>query len=206
MNFCQLSRQPGYLASTFVDFQRGWETLRQLPSTFRTARRPSMNFPCSVRPCISFQQLPFGQKPSVNFSQQCMLGDLPQTSIKFPCSRDTFRQIPSTFRAARRPSVNFRQVFVLLDDLPSTSVKFLFSQKIIREISVWPGDFSSNSSNFPCGRETSRQLPSNFSAAGRPSVNFRQLSLRPDDLSTFRAAGRPSINFRAAWRFNVNRL
>ena len=51
--------------------------------------------------------------------------------------------------------------------------------------------------NFACSRETFRQFPLSFLVAGRNSMNFRQLSVLPEDLlSTFHVALRPSANFR----------
>ena len=66
--------------------------------------------------------------------------------------------LPSTFRMAEAPSLNFRETFVRPVDLPLTSV------------------------NFPCSQESFDQLPSTLGAAGRLSLKFRQLKMQPGDL------------------------
>ena len=53
------------------------------------------------------------------------MGDLPSTSIDFPFSRETLRQLLSTFREAESPSVNFSEHSVRLGDLPSPTINFL---------------------------------------------------------------------------------
>ena len=61
------------------------------------------------------------------------------------------------------------------------SVELLLSRRSLPStsgVSLWPGDFLSTSDNL---RAAARPL-STFHAAGRPSVNFRQLSLRQWDL------------------------
>ena len=129
-------------------------------------------------------------RPSVNFHQlSWQPGDLPSTSVNFPCSQETFHQLPSTFCVARRPFVSFlcdwetfrqylggRETF--LQHLSNSreagrSVKFL-------QLSVEPGDLSSTSFTFTCGWETICQpslWPEDFPSN---SVNF------PCGLETFR--------------------
>lgn len=134
--------------------------------------------------------------------------------------RETFHQLPSIFRVAGRPSVNFRAV-----RRPSkTSVYILciwetFRQFLatfhntgrpfgyLHQLSVLPEAYCQllstfhadhrPSVNFLCSRVTFRQLPSTIHAAGRPSINFRQLSLRLVDFcqsrSTFLATSTPSF-------------
>ena len=96
--FCQLSMQTGKFPSTSVNFLCGQENFHQLPTTFLSAGRSSVNFrQLSVWPgelLLIFVNFPFG-RPSVNLSA-------------IPCSRETFRELPSTFRAASRLFVNFR--------------------------------------------------------------------------------------------------
>ena len=141
----------------------------------------------------------------MNFCQHPMrLVDLPSTSVKFPCSQkisfyflcgqEIFRQLSvlpgdiplnfSTFSSTRRPFINLRQHSTWLEDLPLTFVNFLCRQKTFHQLSVRLGDFPSISSNFP---------------SGRPSVNFRHLSVQPGELLSippnFCATGRTSINF-----------
>ena len=60
------------------------------------------------------------------------LGDIPSNFfvarrlfVNFLCGRDTFRQLPSTFRAATSPSFNFRKLSVQPGDLPSSLANFL---------------------------------------------------------------------------------
>ena len=147
--------------------------LKYLSSTFRAASRPSDNF----------RQL------------SVQVEDLPSTSINFPCSRETFRQLPPILCAAWRPSINLRQLSVQPEDLPSTSVHFSCCRQTFRQLFVSPGDIPSTSVNFPCSRETFIQLPSTFLSGGTLFVNIHQISLQPGDLSTFRAAGRLSVHF-----------
>ena len=136
-------------------------------------------------------------------------GDLPSTSVKLG-GRETLRQLPSTFRAARRHSVNFCLHSVWPGDLLSTSVyspycretfhklsstfhaarrpvKFLCSMQTFRQLLstfLRPGELPLSSVSFPSGRKTFRQFPSTFCAAGRPSITFRKHSLRPGYLSS----------------------
>ena len=145
-----------------------------------------------------------------NFLQhQSILCAAGSSSVNFSCGQDAFHQLQSNFRAAERSSVTFCQHSLCPGELSSTSVNLLFWQKTFCEL--------------PCGRENFCQLPSTFCAAGRPSINFRQLvvcretnrqlsstlgvaggpsnnlrqpSVWPEDcLSTFCAVGRHSINF-----------
>ena len=128
----------------------------------------------------------------------------------------------ANFRAAGRPTVNFRQISVLPGDFPSTSVNSPCGFKTFCELSVLPGDFLSTSVNYPCDRESFVQFPLNFCAVGRSSVNFREHSVPPVDLtttsvnfqcyratfhqlrSTYHAAQRPSVNFPCGRRPSVN--
>ena len=168
-------------------------TTCQIPLTFRAAWRSSINF-CQLS----------ARRPSINF----------------PCDRETFCQLPSTclaagrllstFRATERLSVNFcqlpcdlktfRQLFVLQgsfvnfrqlsmrpEDLPS---KFLCGQNTVRLLSVWPGDLPSISVYLPCSRDTFRQPQLPFHAAGRPIMNFFQLSVLSEEIpSSFMQLG-----------------
>ena len=153
VNFCQLFMWSGHL-----------------PSTFRTI----------VRTSINFHQLSFrlGEllSSSVNISCGweifCQLsvqpGDFSPTYVNFPCDRETFRQLPSNFRAARRS--------------PPTSVNLLCCREIFHQLSVWPVGFLITSGSFPCDSSTFHELPSTFLAAGRPSVQFCQLSVQQREL------------------------
>ena len=95
-------------------------------------------------------------------------GDLPSTFFNLECGRETYCELPSTFRAAGRPCFNFYQHSMLLEGFPSTSLNFPCSPKTFRQSLV--------------GQETICQFPSNFRVAGRNSLNFLQHSIRPVDL------------------------
>ena len=132
-------------------------------------------------------------------------GDLPSPFVSFSCSLVTIRQISSTFV---RPS-----------DLPSTFSNFCAARR--HSVNILCA-LLSTSVNIPCSRVIFRQFRSIFLADGRPSVNFCQLSVWPEDLLlTFLMAGTPSVtsdklpfilesfcqllsNFRAAGRLSVN--
>ena len=208
VNFGQLFVQPRDLLSTSVNFLCGQETFRQLPSTLCSTRRFFVNL-CQLsvregdlsstsviirvagRPSINFRQLFLwqGDHPTTYANFPCGARDFPSASINFMCGRETFRLLPSSYRAAGRPPVNF--------------VNFLYRQKSFRQhlstshaagrlsinvhqLSVQPGDLLSTSVNFLCYWETIRQIPSNSRAARRSFGNFRQL---------FRVAGRTTVNF-----------
>ena len=165
------------LLSTSINFPWGQETFRQFPSTLHNDRRASSTFLVAGGPCITFHQL------------SVLPGNLSTTSVNFLCGRKTIRQLPWTFCAAGRHSVNFRQLFVRPADLLSTSVNF-------RQLFVRPADLLSTSVDFRQLSVRSGNLLSSFSAAGRSSVNFlccqeifRQLSLH------FRTARSSSVNF-----------
>ena len=74
--------------------------------------------------------------------------DLPSASVNIPYDREAFCQLPSTFRAAGRTSINFCQLSIPTGDLLSLSV------------------------SFPCDRETFCQLPLIFCAAVILSVQI----------------------------------
>ena len=114
---------------------------------------------------------------------------------------ETFRQLPCSFCAAedlQSTSVKFCQFSVRPENLPSTSVNFHVDSRPF--------------ANSLCCRGNFRHLPSNFLAAGRASVNFRQVFVLPGDLkstsdkspciweafyklpSTYHAARRSSVN------------
>ena len=104
-------------------------------------------------------------------------GYLLSTSVKFPCSQNTFRQFrstlfhigfpstSSTFCAAKRTSVNFPRA-------GTPSINF-------RQLYVQPGDLPSPFANFTCVRPARRpcQLLSIFRNARRLSVKIRLLSV-----------------------------
>ena len=98
--------------SPFINFTCGGMTLCLIPSTFRAAGRP----------CIIFCQLSVQLRDLASifinilsdWKTVCQLsvwpGDLPSVSDNFPCIRETFHQLPSTFCAAWRHSANFREL------------------------------------------------------------------------------------------------
>ena len=152
VNFCELFMQPADLPSTFVNFPSRKETFCRLSSSF-------------VR-----------------------LVDLPSTfiaarkySMNFPYGLENFRQILSTFRAPGRHSINFRQLYMQPEDLSIFRIAGRAFVKF-RQLFVLPGDFPSTSVNITCGWETFHQLPSSFCAAVRHSMNFRSLSMQPEEL------------------------
>ena len=197
-NFRQLSMQPGDLLSTSVNFLCSLETFLHVLFTFCAAGRPSDNIhQLSVRPgdlpptSIKF---PCGRKTSVNFRLLSVWpGDLPSIYVNLLCGREIFCQLLSTFCTGWRPSVNFCQLNMQSEKLPSTL-------RVARRL-------PSTSFNFPCGRESFRQLPSTFRAAGRPSENFHQISEQLGYLpSTFYAAGRRKASVKVDKRLRkVNR-
>ena len=175
-----------------------------LPSTSCVIGRPSVNFPC-------------GRGPSINFHQHSMRPrNLPLTSDNIPCGRETLCTLPSALCAAGKHSVMVCQLSVQLGHLSSSSVNFPCH---LNAFCPLPSTFSVTgrpSVNFVsllCCRETFNQVPSIFRevrrpfvslpfcrvpsvkifAAGRSSVNFRQLSMQLRDLlSTF-------VNFLCGW-------
>ena len=131
----QLSLRPEGFPSTSFTFSCNRETLHQIPSTFSAAGRPSVNFcqlsvwtedlhQLSVQPgdllstsitlhaarrlFVTFRQFSAAERNFLNFHEDSVwLGDLPSTSISFPAGLETFRKLPSNFRATRRPFINF---------------------------------------------------------------------------------------------------
>lgn len=187
-NFCQHSMPPG-------DF----------PSTLRAAGDILLT-------SVNYQHSPtlrvFGQ-PSINCHQICVwTGDILCTSASFLLRQETLCQLPLTFYAAGRSSVNFpcsrghsinfREPSVQPGDIPSTFVNFACGREASCQHFMWAGVLPSISVNFLCGREI--------------SVNNHLLSMRPGDLlstsiiypwhretfllfsSAFREARRPSVN------------
>ena len=78
--------------------------------------------------------------------------------VKFLGDRETFCQLPSTFRVARGPSVSFCP------------------------LSVKPSEFLSTFVNFKCSQDMFRQLSPAFFATTKPSINFRKLFVLLGDL------------------------
>ena len=157
--FCQLPVRPGDLLST--------------SKTFCTARRPSVQFPCGRE---EFRQLLLIFRSSRKPVIFCQLS----------VGQDTFCQLISTSVVVGKLSVNFCRPFVRQGDLPSTSVNFPCGRQTFHHL-------LSTSDNFPCSQETFRHLlvlqvdlASTFRADWRLSINFCQISVQPEDLtSTF---------------------
>ena len=144
-------------------------------------------------------------------------------SVNFPCDLETIRvilapleifcQILSTFRVARRTSVNFRQLSVQQGDLPSTSINILCHWETFPQLpssfctagrpfvkfwqlSVWPEELPSIFVSFPCSRETFHQLPSTFVLlVDLPSTSISIPYGWETLCQNFRATERPSVNF-----------
>ena len=100
MNFCHLSVPTGDLSTNSVQFLCGRE-----------------NFgPISVE--------------SEAICQLFMWPRDPLSSLKFPCSCETFHQLRSTFSAVGRPFVKLHQLSVWPDDL-STSVNLRAAENLL---------------------------------------------------------------------------
>ena len=150
---------------------------------------------------------------SVHFQWLSMLPDIfSLTSVNFACSQETFRELPSTsnaaertvklrhlavhhetfcqllstFCAAGRPSVIFRQLSIWLEVLPSHSVNFCaagrpsvnFHQLLGRTVHL-----PSISAKFTCRQRTLNHLPATFVKVSCGQETFLQLP------STFLANG-----------------
>ena len=170
----------------------------------------SVNLLCTWRPTVNFCQLsmPLSHLLSTSVKFPCIREnfcqlpstfvqpiDLLSTSINFPCGPQIIRLFPSTFCATRRHSVNFHPLSTRTGNLLSTSVKFSSIQETFHQLPstfLLPVDLS-NSVKFLCIRETFCQ----FSCRWETFYQFRQISVWPGDLlSTFLATDRPSINLR----------
>ena len=103
----------------------------------------------------------------------------------------------------RSPSVNFCELTVLPGDLPSTSVNFPCCQKTFRQLSVNTGDLPLTFVNLPCFQYIFLQFTSTFHVARRPSANFCELYMWPEEIpSTFCASGRSAqifVYFPCGW-------
>lgn len=100
-SYRELSEPLGKLSSS-LSFLYVRETFHYYSSTFRFAGRPSVKF-CQL-------SVPAGTLPpsSVNFPYS---RETYSTSVHLLSGLEAFRQVPSTLRAARRPSVNIRAIF-----------------------------------------------------------------------------------------------
>ena len=132
VNLRQYSMRPGDLPSTSANFPYGQETFRQLSAfpvdlrelsvRLRELLLTSVNILCGQE---TLRQKPStfhaGGKPSTNIRQlpcrRKTFCQLPSTfcaavriSLNFLYDRENFRQLLSTFCAAERSSVNFRQL------------------------------------------------------------------------------------------------
>ena len=219
------------LSMNSVNFPCSQETFRQIfsqleehPWNFRAVRRPFGNF---REPSMQLGQLPWtsvnlgaSRRSSVIVNQpSAWTGDLLSTFVNVPCSRETFRQLLSTFRATSRHSVKFQSSQTIFHPLASTFHASKTKRHFVnfRHLSEQLGEFPSTSVNFLFGQETLRHVPSILHTAGRSSTIFRQLFMRPGHylsisinflcsrdtfhqlLSSFHAARRPSFNFLCNW-------
>ena len=157
IHFRQLSVWLDKLLSSSVNFSCGRDTFCQLLSTLCVAWRFSDNF--SELSELPREFLTISVNCTCSQKTLCLLfvqpGDLPSTSVNFPLQ---------------------------LGDSLIISVNFLYHQENFCQCLSTLHAVSKTTINFPCGRETFRQLLSTFCAAGRPSVNFCQLSVRPGDI------------------------
>ena len=132
-------------------------------------------------------------------------------SVKFLYNPTTFRNLPSTFGAAERTSVNFRYHSVQQGELLSIFVNFACGKETFRQLllsyrasggtsvnfcqlSVWPGYLLSTPTNFLCGWVTFHQFLSTSSAKKDLLSNS----------STFRAKRRLSVKFRQLFEWPAN--
>ena len=114
VNFRQNSVWPGDLPSTSVKPPCFREIFRQLPSTFCAAGRHCSNYRQLSVPPINL--------PSTSVNSPCSLktfrelsvrpGEFSSTFVYFLCCQEACCQLPSTFHAAGRHSVNFHQLSV----------------------------------------------------------------------------------------------
>ena len=103
----------------------------------------------------------------------------PLTSVKFPCNRGTFRQLPSNFRAPARSYVYFCQIAVR-----QASVNFPYYRASMHSVSV--------RRLYACPQD---HLSTYHASEGR-SDNFRQLSVHlRDHASKFRVSVAHSVHF-----------
>ena len=138
---------------------------------------------------MNFRQIPppfhSAGRHFVNFQQVFVqLGNHPSTSINSSCGWETYHQLPSTFCAARRPSVYFHPLSMRPGDLLSTSGKIPYVRLNFRQLPSYferMGD-TSTSMNVPCSGEAFRQIsapprehPYTYTA-GRQKT-FHQLSM-----------------------------
>ena len=146
--------------------------------------------------------------------------DLLLPSVNYLSGRGSFCQLSSTLLESAGLSVNFRQIFVVLQDLlstfsasegtfvnfcqlsvhpqylPSPSVNFSCTYEIFRKTFVRLLNLPSTLVDFPCICRTYCKLASIYREAGGPPANLGQLYVCPwDFLSTFPVAGGPSVNF-----------
>ena len=134
-----------------------------------------------MRPADLLSAFCEARRPSFNCEVSLQRGDFPQNSINFPCGREIFCQLPSTFRVAGNSSVIFRELCFRTVDVVS--------------ISVLPADLPSAFINFR--------------VAGRFSTKFRQLFVRRENLhqllSNLHEPGDflSNINFWVARRLSV---
>lgn len=174
-----------------MNFTQCRENLRQPPSTFCEARRCSVNF-CQLT--VRLENLP---------STYCQLfvhpGDLPSTAVyfrvawrllrtarNFPCGQEAVCQPPSNLRVAKKPSINFCQIFIQLEDFASTGVNYLLGLETFlnfRQHFVWPVDPLSTSINLCAARTPSVNFRQFFCEATGLFVTFHQITAWPQDLS-----------------------
>ena len=155
------------LPSNYVDFTCGQETFRQLLWTFSVAGRLSIIFCHLISVAI---------RPSVNFLQHFLRQwYLASTSVNLGWSLDIICKLTSTFCVAGSPSINFHQPFVRPEELRRLPSNFRAAGRPyiqFRPSYFRPADLPLTSLIFHCIRETYRQFPSTFHAAGRLSVIY----------------------------------
>ena len=191
VNSLLLSLWPQDLPSTSVNITCGLESFRQILSAFRAACRTSVNF-CLLSvwlvilpstfcadwtPSVNFCLLSVAGRPSVNFCQLWTV-NISSSSVKLLWPGI----LPSTFFAAGRPFVPFRQLCVRPEVLLST---FHVAKRILCEVPspfLVAGWSSEIFHQPPYNWETFRLPPSTFCASGRPYVNFWLFAVRQENL------------------------
>ena len=143
----------------YVNSRQLCKRMSKLPSTFCAAIRPSVNFQYCLRTSAKFCKPSMRQE---DFLSTFFVADrLPSTSINFPRSYESFRQLLSTFCAAGRTSVKFHEFFVrpgTFLQLPSTFRGAGSTSVNFRQNFVQTGDLQEIFGNLPCSRDTFQQL------------------------------------------------
>lgn len=186
----KISRPHGKLA---VDYLAAW----QFDRSWRMVFWPYGESPGRTKVEASWLRSPVGTELHGSKWKFSRPQNLLSTCVNFPCSREIFRQLPTTFcvnrtaflnflygrdtcqlpsnfHAAKRLAVNFRHLSMQPKVHPSTFFAAGRTYVNFCQIFLLPGDLST-SVNFLCDWQTFRPMLLTFWTAVRSSVNFRQL-------------------------------